>query len=837
MWSHGGETSAEDECLMVTERFSANCGLLVSHVQLACCPSHCVYPWHGKELRVHSTCHPELEPLCLTGHHENIAAVVFGNGTNPLILCSASRDYIISWDIENCYSSVKKGVIAKGKVIGTLLGDVHHLSMCPSDNRTAACVADKIYILSTKKEEILQVLEGHLGSVTATEFCSWDENIIISVSEDRTFVLWDLMKREMLYQSAVLSAFPLLSVTLCEENRQLIIGSADEQVWSFTISDDHRCHLVSKIDLHKMKRRHRKLLESKSEYTGELQRKHADGVETAKAVLRITAFRLPLGSSHKQDKNGSCFWMGSYDGLYLINMATSELYSALILRDYTTLTISMVASWTISHGENGNASISLLSHNPANDCTLCVVASLFDPCVALLEVWVHGVLDSHRCLQGNLSVIPSAPPMPESPLKAELVRKDACSTSRKTDRSSVKNQPLVFHTQIKSSGYATPNRKTMFNPKTNKKSPGPMKTKKAKCLFADYPANTAAPSVLYTQLSLADRPTPVSSLQYSGDGKYILCGLRDGSALLHKSSLADTSTIYTGSHDGAVSTVGWSHSRQWLLTAAEDQTVRIWPTGVQQSVLILGSDRFPMPVKCAQFFYLDKFLLLASASALYLYLYHLDVARDDIKRYQQKSLVKLAGTFHTSTGTNITCAAAVNEFFSYIVLTGGKDRSVTVFDMNTGCISASITDSHNKAVHHISQNKGSMFCSQGMDSYNLFLTSAITDGVKLWDMRTLRCVQRFESHHNRCHPCTTAFSPCGRYIATGSEDSAAYLYDIRSSGYLQKLQRHSDVVLNVAFNPSIPEVSSLNLLLAILFTCPPLFPTGRTLLYYTTKQC
>uniref|UniRef100_A0A3P8V4B4 WD repeat domain 27 n=1 Tax=Cynoglossus semilaevis TaxID=244447 RepID=A0A3P8V4B4_CYNSE len=66
--------------------------------------------------------------------------------------------------------------------------------------------------------------------------------------------------------------------------------------------------------------------------------------------------------------------------------------------------------------------------------------------------------------------------------------------------------------------------------------------------------------------------------------------------------------------------------------------------------------------------------------------------------------------------------------------------------------------------------QGSMFSTQAPDSYNLFLTSAVTDGVKLWDLRTLRCVRRYQNHINRCHPCSSAISPCGRYMASGSED-------------------------------------------------------------------
>lgn len=36
--------------------------------------------------------------------------------------------------------------------------------------------------------------------------------------------------------------------------------------------------------------------------------------------------------------------------------------------------------------------------------------------------------------------------------------------------------------------------------------------------------------------------------------------------------------------------------------------------------------------------------------------------------------------------------------------------------------------------------KGSTFTSQAPESYNLFLTSAVTDGIKMWDLRTMRFV-------------------------------------------------------------------------------------------------
>ena len=42
------------------------------------------------------------------------------------------------------------GKVAHGKVIGSLLGDVNHLSFCFSDERVAACSGATIYVLSAK---------------------------------------------------------------------------------------------------------------------------------------------------------------------------------------------------------------------------------------------------------------------------------------------------------------------------------------------------------------------------------------------------------------------------------------------------------------------------------------------------------------------------------------------------------------------------------------------------------------------------------------------------------------------------------------------------------------
>lgn len=63
------------------------------------------------------------------------------------------------------------------------------------------------------------------------------------------------------------------------------------------------------------------------------------------------------------------------------------------------------------------------------------------------------------------------------------------------------------------------------------------------------------------------------------------------------------------------------------------------------------------------------------------------------------------------------------------MLSTGKGDDTASF--NEACADSSLLFSL-----HTSQ--GSMFTTQAPESYNLFLTSAVTDGLKIWDLRTLR---------------------------------------------------------------------------------------------------
>lgn len=229
------------------------------------------------------------------------------------------------------------------------------------------------------------------------------------------------------------------------------------------------------------------------------------------------------------------------------------------------------------------------------------------------------------------------------------------------------------------------------------------------------------------------------------------------------------------------------------------------------TIILQSNIEFPKEVRCAQFYYMDKFLLLTSGNKIYLYKYLIDPTKSDVKRYVNNSKYKLVKQLDMPSIQQVTALSTINSFYSYIVLCAGSNRSVEVIDMNVGQTVRTTTDVHARPAHVLCQNQGSAYVTHPPENYDLYLTAAVTDGAKLWDLRTSRCICRYSEHKNRSHLCGAVFSPCSRFIAMGSEDKCAYIYDIRKGSYLHKLSGHTEVVSDIAFHPLYPQLITATL--------------------------
>ncbi|XP_043367259.1 WD repeat-containing protein 27 isoform X2 [Dermochelys coriacea] len=710
----------------------------------------------------------------------------------------------------------------RGIVIGTLLGMVLYVRFSPDDQTVAVCAGNRIYMLNAKNEAILTELEGHLAPVTAAEFCTWERNMLISVSEDRSFKVWDYCTGLLIYQSAVLTAFPLLSLFIDEENKQIITGCSDGQLWIFSLLSGHQYRCVVHINLKKEQDKFYSKTGKSRQQLDQIQKfsklystndmRPEETVETTLPVLRIEHCDQSINLGKEENffpaVNARCLWIGSSAGLFIINLANFELEAVLHYKDYSGLSIQFAGSCA-------------LMRKAVNGKVFCLLTSMFENTIALLEINLAALMRSQQSdfllcgKEKRLSVIASCSLLPNSPLCTESFKKESCKPTNKKKlgiKGTMKDQSLVFHSKIKSSGYATAPQMTMFFPKTNLKKNNKISEWKSSCKQKnkEYLLENSPPTNSERQISVANKPTSICCIQYSGDGELLACGLGDKSLLVFNSNLTGTPAVFSG-HDGAINSVGWSHDKRWLVSASEDRTLRIWSVRNSEPALFLGKDTFHKSIRFAQFYYIDTFILLCCGAEFHLLSCYLDTSKDDLKRYKQRSICKSVQKFPMASTVEITSLSAINDFYSYIILAAGSNRTLEVFDLNAGCSAAVIPDAHSRSVHQICQNKGSAFSTQPLEAYNLFMTTATGDGIKLWDLRTLRCERRFEGHINRCHPCGIAVTPCGQFIACGSEDKSAYIYEMRSSTFSHKLAGHTESVINVAFSPSSPQLTTATL--------------------------
>ncbi|XP_032263346.1 WD repeat-containing protein 27 isoform X2 [Phoca vitulina] len=787
-----------EKCLVASEEAACR-------AQLACSGQYCAFPLHGNALCVWSTDDPSYQPLTLRGHHEPVTAVAFGNAVSPLLICSASRDYVIMWTLDECRQKALQGLTPRGVVVGTLLGKVLCLRLSPDDRAAAVCAGRKVFMLDTERQSTLAELEGHRGAVTAAEFCPWQTHLIISVSEDRSFKVWDHHMGSLIYNSSVLTASPLLSLLIDAESQQLVTGCANGQLWVFSLVEGHHYRCVTRVDLKKKRESFFRRVESRLPEEG--WRPCTDGLEKGEEVeasLPVLGLRpcdlslvLPAECGCLSSENTTCLWIGSSAGLFIFNLANFKLEAVLHYKDFRSLSIQVAGSCAVMS-------------RAGDEKAVCLLTSLCGRKIALLEIHVAALVRSQRGHSAgrDLSVLPRAHVLSTSPLHfrpAEENRTQPAPQRQSAVRSTIKDQPLVFHSKVKSSGYASTPHVTLFSPKTNTRSSGDRSLPRRAChRCEEYPLESSPPTKVHKQRVLAHGPAAASCVQYSaGDGRWLACGLANH-ALVFRADLTGTPAVFSG-HDGAVSAVCWSHDGRWLLSASRDGTLRLWSLRGAELALCAGKDVFSKPVRSAQFYYIDTFILSSSGPELQLLKYHVDTCKDEIQRYKQKSRCKCVFRLPMTGMTEITSLSAVNDFYSYLVLTAGRNRTLEVFDLNAGRSAATIVEAHPRPVHQICQNKGSSFTTQQHQLYNLFATTATGDGIKLWDMRTLRCERCFEGHPNHGYPCGIAFSPCGRYVASGAEDRHAYVYDVGSSTFSHRLAGHTDTVTGVAFSPSAPQ--------------------------------
>ena len=351
-----------------------------------------------------------------------------------------------------------------------------------------------------------------------------------------------------------------------------------------------------------------------------------------------------------------------------------------------------------------------------------------------------------------------------------------------------------------------------------------------------YPVVPYPPSKQVCKLRLWDE-TAKSELAFMPSGKSLAVSgahnsiqVLSGNTLLNETAESSDVVVHKGQrlvgHTAAVNSLDFSRTGDWLASAGEDMVVKIWDWRSRRVIMDVNSRRggfyeegygvvrkvskeslvFNEGVNKSKFFYMDNILLSASGNKLMIHSLRLPPKAGDPGQF------RLSKSFTIPECKTITTLSCVNQFYSFITFLACSDKSVKVLDVNQCQIVREFPKCHPRNIFRVVQNEGTVGVSHPERAYDLFITAALGDGAKLWDLRTSECVQKFDTTQNVRHQCGIALSPCLRYLAAGGEDGCVYLYDTRKiTGCLERINSGCDVIMDVGFCPRQPNLVAVSL--------------------------
>ena len=388
------------------------------------------------------------------------------------------------------------------------------------------------------------------------------------------------------------------------------------------------------------------------------------------------------------------------------------------------------------------------------------------------------------------------------------------------------HQPISFRSKVKSSGYSSsPQNTRMFHrpvvaKKTEKKSILPEGKTLSHCYF-----ESSIP-IKFTTDKMTHN-APVMCVKYNPSGSLFATSSADKTARIYGSK------IKSFSHSSPVSDISWAvnyvpdFGHLFMTIDSANSFVKLWSNEKSDPLLTLGEQTQSKTkyhrIKGMKFFNRDRLIVLSRGPNLQFVTFNIEKSDPSLLQPNLKlsNSTRVIGTLTDVGESTISAFSCINTANSHLVISATSDKKISIWDVNVGKIVRCNENSMKRSIHTISIGDYYNLCNFpetkniGDDdsskigsttgygsSQHIFATAAVTDSIKLWDVRKCEAVLHLHGHVNRVGSIGVSMSPCGRYVLTGSEDNQAYVYDIRKASVLCKLSgAHSDIVTSVDFNP------------------------------------
>ncbi|MBD2501702.1 WD40 domain-containing protein [Anabaena azotica] len=217
-------------------------------------------------------------------------------------------------------------------------------------------------------------------------------------------------------------------------------------------------------------------------------------------------------------------------------------------------------------------------------------------------------------------------------------------------------------------------------------------------------------------------------------------------------------------HQGWIRTVSFSPDGQYILTASDDCTARLWNLKGKQLVKLQGHED---TIWCASLSQDGRYIATASSD---------QTARLWNWQGQQLSII----TGHQGCVRSV-CFSPDGQY----IVTAGDDRTARLWNFSGQQLAQFL--GHQATVWKVSFSPDGKYIATAGDERI----------VRLWNIKG-KLLERFSGHQDCVWD--VAFSPDGEYIATASSDGTARLWNLGGE-QLTRFRGHQDVVWAVSFSP------------------------------------